>query len=196
MKKINFKKLTAKNFFFYGKDGICVNFSNYGNVVVIKGKNLDVSPDENDEKHSSNGVGKSSIIDAIVYGLFGKTVKNPSKIKQSDVINNQVGKNLEVEVAWDDYRVLRTRKPDSLRLWKSSNGVWDDTTEITLGGMPATQKEIENILGLNYETFINIVVFTGKFIPTLMVSVQNNIFINPFENNNSVISLNIGIKPA
>ena len=160
MKKINFKKLTAKNFFCYGKDGICVNFSNYGNVVVIKGKNLDVSPDENDEKHSSNGVGKSSIIDAIVYGLFGKTVKNPSKIKQSDVINNQVGKNLEVEVAWDDYRVLRTRKPDSLRLWKSSNGVWDDTTEITLGGMPATQKEIENILGLNYETFINIVVFT------------------------------------
>ena len=160
MKKINFKKLAAKNFFCYGKEGVSVDFSNYGNVVIIKGKNLDVSPDENDEKHSSNGVGKSSIIDAIVYGLFGKTVKNPSKIKQADVINNQVGKNLEVEVIWDDYRVVRTRKPDSLRLWKSETSTWDDTTEITLGGMPATQKEIENILGLNYETFINIVVFT------------------------------------
>ncbi len=160
MKKINFKKLAAKNFFCYGKEGFSVDFTNYGNVVVIKGKNLDVSPDVDDEKHSSNGVGKSSIIDAIVYGLFGKTVKNPSKIKQADVINNQVGKNLEVEVLWDDYRVVRTRKPDSLRLWKSDTATWNDTTEITLGGMPATQKEIENILGLNYETFINIVVFT------------------------------------
>lgn len=160
MKKINFKKLSAKNFFCYGKEGIVIDFTNLGNVVIIKGKNLDVSVDDEDDKHSSNGVGKSSIIDALVYGLFGKTVKNPKKLNQKDIINYSNGKNLEVEVLWDEYRVIRTRKPDSLRLWKSTEAKWDSSTEITLGGMPATQTEIENILGLTYETFVNIGVFT------------------------------------
>lgn len=160
MKKINFKTLKAKNFFCYGKEGIEIAFNNYGNIVLIKGKNLDVGNEEADEKHSSNGIGKSSIIDALVYGLYGKTVKNPKKLNQKDIINSSTGKNLEVEITWDNYRVVRTRKPDSLRLWKSSEQKWDSETEITLGGMPATQKEIENILGLTYEVFVNIGVFT------------------------------------
>ena len=160
MKKINFKTLKAKNFFCYGKEGIQIAFNDYGNIVLIKGKNLDVGNEETDEKHSSNGIGKSSIIDALVYGLYGKTVKNPKKLNQKDIINSSTGKNLEVEITWDNYRVVRTRKPDSLRLWKSSELKWDSETEITLGGMPATQKEIENILGLTYEVFVNIGVFT------------------------------------
>jgi DNA repair exonuclease SbcCD ATPase subunit len=153
VKKIDFKKVRAKNFFCYGKDGIEIDFKKYGNVVVINGRNLDIQDEGEENKHSSNGVGKSSIIDALVYGLYGKTVKNPVKIKQADIINNVTSKQMEVEVCWDDYKVIRTRKPDGLRLWKGAD-------EITLGGMPATQKEIENILGLNYDTFVNICVFT------------------------------------
>ena len=153
MKKIDFKKVRAKNFFCYGKDGIEIDFKKYGNVVVINGRNLDIQDEGEENKHSSNGVGKSSIIDALVYGLYGKTVKNPVKIKQADIINNVTSKQMEVEVCWDDYKVIRTRKPDGLRFWKGAD-------EITLGGMPATQKEIENILGLNYDTFVNICVFT------------------------------------
>lgn len=153
MKKINFKKIKAKNFFCYGKEGIQIDFEKYKNIVLIKGKNLDISSDQEDDKHSSNGVGKSSIIDALVYGLFGKTVKNPLKVKQGDIINKSSAKQMEVEVEWDDYKVVRTRKPDSLRLWKEKE-------EITRGGIPATQKFIEDLLGLNYETFINISVFT------------------------------------
>ena len=66
--------------------------------MLIKGKNLDVGNEEADEKHSSNGIGKSSIIDALVYGLYGKTVKNPKKLNQKDIINSSTGKNLEVEI--------------------------------------------------------------------------------------------------
>jgi DNA repair exonuclease SbcCD ATPase subunit len=160
MKKINFKKIKAKNFLCFGKDGIEIDFSKYDNIVLIRGKNYDVSTDEKDVVSFSNGVGKSSIPQIIVYGLYGKTIRKPKKIGHKDVINHSSSKDLIVEVYWDDYKVERRRKPDTLRLWKSNEGVFDDSTEITLGGMPATQKEIENILGLNYETFVNIFVFT------------------------------------
>lgn len=160
MKKINFKKIKAKNFLCFGKDGVEINFGDYNNIVLIKGKNLDVSKKDQNSSFFSNGVGKSSIPQIIVYGLYGKTIRKPKKVSHKDVINNSIGKELCVEVYWDDYKVERRRKPDSLRLWKSKEGIFDDNTEITLGGMPATQKEIENILGLNYETFVNLFVFT------------------------------------
>ena len=161
MKKINFKKVKAKNFLCFGKDGIELDFSNYDNIVLIRGKNYDViSKEDQDASSYSNGVGKSSIPQLIVYGLYGKTIRKPKKVGHKDVMHHGSTKDLVVEVYWDDYKVERRRKPDSLRLWKSKDGIFDDTTEITLGGMPATQKEIESILGLNYETFVNIFVFT------------------------------------
>jgi DNA repair exonuclease SbcCD ATPase subunit len=69
-------------------------------------------------------------------------------------------KNLCVEIYWDNYKIERRRKPDSLKFWKDDTGKFDDSTELTLGGMPATQTLIENTLGLNYQTFINIFIFT------------------------------------
>lgn len=160
MRKINFKKIKAKNFLCFGKEGIEIDFNQYGNIVLIKGKNLDVSKKDQNANFFSNGVGKSSIPQIIVYGLYGKTIRKPKKINHKDVINNKNSKDLCVEIYWDDYKVERKRKPEGLRLWKSKEGIFDESTEITLGGMPATQKEIENILGLNYETFVNIFVFT------------------------------------
>lgn len=161
MKKINFKKIYAENFLCFGSDGIEINFSNYNNIVLVRGKNLDVvQKSENQDKNSSNGVGKSSIPAVLVYGLYGKTIRKPNKIGHKDVINNEAGKKLKVEVYWDDYKLQRTRKPDGLKLWKSEKNIWDETTEISLGGMPATQKLIESIVGMSYETFINVAVFT------------------------------------
>lgn len=161
MKTVNFKKMYAENFMCFGPQGIIIDFENYNNIVLIKGKNLDTI--ENTiitEKHSSNGAGKSSIPAILVYGLFGKTIRKPNKINHKDVINQTTGKKLKVEVYWDDYKLQRSRKPDGLRLWKSNEEKWDETTEITLGGMPATQELIENIIGMSYETFINVAIFT------------------------------------
>ncbi len=159
MKNLDIKYLFAKNFLCFGKDPFIIDLKKFGNIVLIKGKNLDVS--ESDSS-SSNGAGKSSIPEILVYTLFGKTIKQPKKITHKDVINNQIGKGLVTEVRWDKYRVIRTRKPDSLRIWESESEVWDENTEITLGGQPATQKLIEEKLGLNYETFVNVVVFTDN----------------------------------
>lgn len=160
MKSLDIKYISAQNFLCFGKEPIEIDLSAQGRVVLVQGINKDVQ--DGDSKASSNGAGKSSIPEIIVYTLFGKTIKHPKKIGHKDVINNAIGKGLRTEVRWGDYRVVRTRKPDGLRLWESSEGVWDDSTEITLGGQPATQKLIEDKIGLNYETFVNVVVFTDN----------------------------------
>jgi DNA repair exonuclease SbcCD ATPase subunit len=160
MKSLDIKYIYAQNFLCFGPEAFELTFKDHGNIVLVKGFNLDVVDSES--RVASNGVGKSSIPEIIVYTLFGKTIKHPKKINHKDVINNQVGKSLKTEVRWGDFRVVRTRKPDTLRLWESPDGIWDDTTEITLGGQPATQKLLEEKLGLNYETFVNVVVFTDN----------------------------------
>lgn len=160
MKRIQFKKIVAQNFFCFGNDGIEIDFKKFGNIVLVNGKNLD-STNQNSET-ASNGAGKSSIPEIIVYGFYGKTIKKPKKLAHKDVINNQTGKKLKIEIEWDKYKLVRTRKPDGLRLWESADGKFDDSTEITLGGMPATQKKIEDLLGLSYESFVNIAVFTDN----------------------------------
>jgi DNA repair exonuclease SbcCD ATPase subunit len=162
MRKLKFKYAKAVNFLCFGPDGVEINFESYGNIVSVRGLNLDVN-----DKTSSNGAGKSSLPEIPVYALYGKTIKkSPGKMNHADVVNFQFGKKLYVEFQWDDYRVVRTRKPDSLRLWKSAEGKWDKTTEITRGGTPATQKYIEEeIIGLNYQTFVNIYIFSDD--PTM-----------------------------
>ena len=160
MKNLNIKYIKAKNFLCFGEEPIELDFSKKGNLILVKGMNLDVLDSE--QNVSSNGAGKSSIPEIIVYSLFGKTIKHPKKINHKDVINNSIGKGLTTEIVWDKYRVVRTRKPDSLRIWESAENKWNDSTEITLGGQPATQKLIEEKIGLNYETFVNVVIFTDN----------------------------------
>lgn len=152
LKQLKFNHIKAKNFLCFGEQGVEIDFKSCGNIVLIKGKNLDVIDDEND-KEASNASGKSSLAEIPVYALFGKTIKKPKKLSHADVINNQANKKLMVEFCWDEYKVIRTRKPDSLRLWK-------DEVEISKGGIPATQELIENIIGLSYETFINVYIFS------------------------------------
>lgn len=160
MKNLDFKYASAKNFLCFGQDGIEIEFNKHNNIVLVKGNNLDVKDVE--DKISSNGVGKSSIPEIIVYTLFGKTIKHPKKINHKNVINNKIGKNLRTEVIWGNYKVIRTRSPHSLRIWFDKDHKWGDESEITLGGIPATQKLIEEKIGLNYETFVNILVFTDN----------------------------------
>ena len=116
MKNLNFKYISAKNFLCFGPDGIEVNFEDYGNIVLIRGNNLDVK--DEDGKTSSNGVGKSSILEILSYGLFGKTIKYPKKVSHKDVINNQICKKLEIEAVDVNEFVLNVKNkyPENLFL--------------------------------------------------------------------------------
>ena len=160
MRNLNFRYIRGENIFCFGPDGIEIRLDEIGNVIFIRGENLDVKKDEEEDKVSSNGSGKSSIPEILVYCLFGKTIKK--KLKIDEPINNKIGKKLYTEVIWDKYRVVRQRKPNKLRVWESEEHEWNDDTEITRGTMPATQELIEEILGLTWQTFVNIVVFADN----------------------------------
>lgn len=171
MKNLNFKYAAAWNFLPFGPEGIELEFSKYGNIVLVRGENRDAKQrDSNGSSEefriSSNGTGKSSLQEIIVYGLYGKTVKRPEKLGVNDVVHNKVGKDCKVEIRWDKYRLVRTRKENgkdnknSLRLWESVDGIWDKDTEITQGDMRVTQKRIEELVGLSYDAFINMCIFT------------------------------------
>ena len=171
MKNLDFKYIAAWNFLPFGPEGIEVHLENYKNIVLIRGENRDaksIDPvlyNDNEEfKISSNGTGKSSLQEIIVYGLFGKTVKQ--KVGVNEVVHNLVGKDCKIELIFGDYRVVRTRmeggrkEKSTLRLWESVEGVWDKNTEITQGTSQTTQKKIETIIGLSYDAFVNMCIFT------------------------------------
>jgi DNA repair exonuclease SbcCD ATPase subunit len=98
----------------------------------------------------------------LLYGLFGKTLKNPKKIGVKDVINNKTNKKMSIEIYFDDVKILRSRKPDGLKLWRSKDEKFDEATELTRGEIKQTQDMIESILGFNYETFKSICAFTDS----------------------------------
>jgi DNA repair exonuclease SbcCD ATPase subunit len=123
-------------------------------IVHVTGENLDAQGD--DGRAANNGVGKSSVADVVSYALTGKTIKT---LSQEETINHKEGKRLYAEVRVDDYRIVRTRKPDSLKVWHSPEGVWTDETEVTKGGMPATQKYIDEVLGLSQDALAALIFF-------------------------------------
>lgn len=140
---MNLKYIKVKNFLSIGEEPVEIDFTKLGSVIQVVGRNLDRGED------ASNSSGKSSALMSILYGLYGKTLKD---LSQKEVINDISEKGLEIDIRWDNCRVLRTRKPDGLRFWKDGN-------ELTLGGIPATQEEIEKELGLPYQSFVNITYF-------------------------------------
>ena len=160
MKDLKFHYAKAKNVFCFGEEGVEFFFDEYGKVVVIKGENFDEVDEDN--KPGSNGSGKSSVQEIICLALFGDSVKD--KLKNANIIHNKAKDDAYLEVIWDDYRVVRTIGVDSnkttVKVWESKDHIWDKTTELTKGkGKISTQELIEDKLGFNYRSFINVTIF-------------------------------------
>lgn len=124
-------------------------------LVHIEGRNLD------DESTQSNGAGKSSLIDALVWCLFGVTTHDPSA-DGDDVVNEKRLKNCEVKIYFEVgdalYTVIRRRA------WKKGGkavqlvffGIDNKTgaeNPLTKGTIKDTQDEIERVLGMSVGTF-------------------------------------------
>lgn len=116
---------------------------------LVQGENKD------DTSQNSNGAGKSSIVEAICWALFGETSRNESG---DEVINSKIGKDCYVSLMLEDstdvYLITRHRKDTSYKnqlvMQVQTHGGWED---ITKGTTDLTQKDIETIVGCSYEVF-------------------------------------------
>ena len=152
---VEFKKLSFCNIMSYGASGAEIDFQ--AGLNTIK---------------AANGSGKSSILDALTFVLFGKPYRD---IKLSELVNTSNGKGLEVtcefKIGTDTYVIRRGLKPAVFEIYK--NGKEMDM----LSTKKLNQDEIDKLLGINLRLFKNIVA----------VAVTNN---KPF------LSLPIGDKRA
>ena len=110
MRNLKFRHAYAENILPFGPKGVHFHFVDYGQVIQVKGINLD-NPGTTDHP-ASNGAGKSSVQEILSIGLFGETVKSPKKIKGKQILNTLADKG-RIEVEWDDYKVVRSFKKQS-----------------------------------------------------------------------------------
>lgn len=152
MKKIDFKTLYIQNFLSIGNDPVEINFNN--GLNVISGINKD-------EGDIANGSGKSSIIDAFYFAIFGNTMRELSKL--SFVVNRKNNKNCIVRLEFDindysgqsTYLIERKLAPQGLKLWK-------DGTEITKSTVAETNKFIEELINADKDIFQNCLVMRAN----------------------------------
>jgi DNA repair exonuclease SbcCD ATPase subunit len=129
--------------FSVGDTPLEVLFSTDNGITYIKGRNLDVS------EKSSNGAGKSTIAEGLFFGIKGKTLRN---LTSENILHNGSDGGGIVEVEFDNVKVIRTVKPNGVKLFV-------DGQEQTTASMIETKKLIDNIVGLNFETLANILIF-------------------------------------
>jgi DNA repair exonuclease SbcCD ATPase subunit len=151
---IKIKELTVKNFMSVGNQTQAVNFAQE-NLTLVLGENLDQGGDDNG---SRNGTGKTTIVNALSYALFGNALTN---IKKDNLINKINNKNMLVTLAFEkdgtDYRIERGRKPNVLQFYVNDQAQESEETDDAQGDMRETQKDVDDLLGMSHDMFKHIV---------------------------------------
>ena len=151
---IKIKELTVKNFMSVGNQTQAVNFAQE-NLTLVLGENLDQG---GDDSGSRNGTGKTTIVNALSYALFGNALTN---IKKDNLINKINNKNMLVTLAFEkdgtDYRIERGRKPNILQFYVNDQAQEAEETDDAQGDMRETQKDVDDLLGMSHDMFKHIV---------------------------------------
>jgi DNA repair exonuclease SbcCD ATPase subunit len=143
---INIRDLTVKNFMSVGNATQAINFDRR-DLTLVLGENLDLGGDG-----SRNGTGKTTIINALSYALYGQALTN---IRKDNLVNKTNGKNMLVSLDFSinglDYRVERGRKPNVLKFYvNAEEQAADDNAQ---GDSRETQQAIESVLGMTHDMF-------------------------------------------
>ena len=149
---IKVKDLTVKNFMSVGNQTQAIDFSKE-NLTLVLGENLDQG---GDDSGSRNGTGKTTIINALSYALYGTALTN---IKRNNLINKTNSKGMLVSLDFEkdgiDYRIERGRSPTFLKFF--INNQEQEQTDESQGDSRKTQEHINTLLGMSHDMFKHIV---------------------------------------
>jgi len=163
---INIKNLTVKNFMSVGNATQAINFDRK-DLTLVLGENLDLGGDG-----SRNGTGKTTIINALSYALYGVALSN---IKRDNLVNKTNGKNmivsLDFEVGDQQYRIERGRKPNLLKFYVNDKET--EAQDNAQGDSRETQGAIEDMLGLSHDMFKHIMALNTYTEPFLSLKAND-----------------------
>tara|TARA_R110002124_G_scaffold60279_3_gene165348 strand:+ start:1473 stop:3263 length:1791 start_codon:yes stop_codon:yes gene_type:complete len=159
---IKLKNVTLRNFLSVGSVTQAVDLQNE-ELTLILGDNLDLGGDG-----ARNGTGKTTLIQAVSYALYGTALNN---IKANNLINRTNGKGMMVTLDFEangvEYRIERGRKPHGMKFF--INGTAEEDNEAQ-GENKETQKLIEDLLGMSSTMFRNIVALNTYSQPFLSMT--------------------------
>jgi len=147
---IEFKTIRWKNFLSTGNNFTEINLNNHNKTLIV----------------GENGAGKSTILDALCFGLFNKPFR---KINKPQLVNSINLADCRVEIEFTigkvDWKINRGMKPTIFEIYK--NGIQLDQT----ASAADQQKWFEqNVLKLNYKSFTQIVVLgSSTFVPFMQL---------------------------
>jgi DNA repair exonuclease SbcCD ATPase subunit len=157
---IQIKNLTVRNFMSVGAATQGIDFDR-NDLTLVLGENLDLGGDG-----SRNGTGKTTIINALSYALFGQALSN---IRKDNLVNKTNGKNmlvsLDFHIGSTEYRIERGRKPNILKFY--INREEKSSTDEAQGDSRETQDAIERILGMSHDMFQHILALNTYTAPFL-----------------------------
>ena len=151
---ILFEKVRYKNFLSTGNQNTEINFTNHSTNLVI----------------GTNGAGKSTMLDALTFALFGKPFR---KINKPQLINTVNEKDCVVEVEFSigttNWKVIRGIKPNLFEIHKDGSALNQSAAALD------QQKWLEqNVLKMNYKSFTQIVILgSSTFVPFMQLTASN-----------------------
>jgi len=162
---ITLKNITLRNFLSIGAVCQAVNFDRQ-ELTLILGENLDLGGDG-----ARNGTGKTSLIQALSYALFGVPINS---IRKDNLVNRTNGKNMMVTLEFSvnglDYKIERGRKPNILRFYVNSD--LQKGLDDAQGENKETQLAIEKVIHMSSDMFRHIVALNTYSEPFL--ALKNN----------------------
>ena len=165
---IIFNELIIQNFLSYGNTPTVVNLEQPGTTLII-GEDLD----NTSNGRGGNGCGKSALLNALVYALYDKPI---SDISKDNLINNINKKNMVVTLKFvgDDGVKYEVRRERGMKSGASGNNVYlyINGEDKTLDSQAATNVRIAQIVGIPYELFVRIVVFSASHAPFLDIKTE------------------------
>ena len=151
---ILFEKVRWKNFLSTGNQYTEVNFQKSATTLIV----------------GTNGTGKSTVLDALTFSLFGKPFR---KINKPQLVNTVNEKDCRVEVEFSvgttNWKVIRGIKPAVFEIWRN-----DSLLDQTAAALDQQKWLEQNVLKMNYKSFTQIVILgSSTFVPFMQLTAAN-----------------------